>query len=133
MYHALHGVSYVILRISNSYGERQRSTVKVGVVNLFLSRDLNHAPSEIWGDGEIARYCIHARDIADALAHALERKECGLRVLNIGTGTGPSLNEIVRKVDAATGLEADVRYTEGKVLDARKNVLNIRKSFRELG
>jgi UDP-glucose 4-epimerase len=133
MYHALHGISYVVLRMSNAYGERQRSTVELGAINVFLSRVLNRAPIEIWGDGEVVRDYVYVRDIADAFARALERKECSRRVLNIGSGTGLSLNEIVRKVEAVTGLEADVRYTESRVFDVRKNVLDVRKAFRELG
>jgi UDP-glucose 4-epimerase len=63
---------------------------------VFLSRILNHAPIEIWGDGEVVRDYVYVQDIADAFARALERKECCRCVLNIGSGTGLSLNEIVR-------------------------------------
>lgn len=132
-FHALHGISYVVLRMSNAYGERQRPTIELGAINVFMSRILNRSPIEIWGDGEIVRDYVYVRDIADAFVRALERDGCNRHVLNIGSGTGMSLNEIVKKIEIVTGLEADVRYTGGRAFDIRSNVLDIRKAFRELG
>ena len=98
-----------------------------------LSRVRNRAPIQIWEDGEVVRDYVYVLEIADAFGRALERKECDRRVLNIGSGTGLSLNETVRKVQAVTCLEAGVRYTEVRAFDVRKNVPDVRKAFREPG
>jgi len=40
------------------------------------------------------------------------------------------LNENVRRFEAVSGLEANVRCTEARAFDVRKNVLDVRKVFR---
>jgi len=44
---------------------------------------------------------------------------------------GLSLNENVRGVEAVTGFEADIWYTEWKAFNVYKKVLNVRNAFRE--
>lgn len=65
-------------------------------------------------DGTCVRDYIHVADLADAhtaALAALERAEPGNVVLNVGSGTGTSVREIVSRILAVTGssLEPEVR------------------------
>ena len=46
-------------------------------------------------------------------------------------GDGPELERECEGVEAVTGLEADIRYTEWKAFNVSKKVLNVRNAFRE--
>ena len=132
LFRHLHGLDYTVLRISNPYGERQRTHSSQGAVSVFLGRVLRDEPVEIWGDGSVVRDYIYISDVVDALMAALEPtgKE---HVFNIGSGRGLSLNEVLDRIEGATGRTAVRRYTPGRTFDVPKNVLSIERANHSLG
>ncbi len=54
-------------------------------------------------DGTAVRDYVHVADIADAHLRALDATVAGAAVVNLGTGTGSSVRDVVRTVEAVTG------------------------------
>ena len=102
----VHGVPTLGLRFFNVYGPRQDpSSPYSGVISIFADRLARRQPVTINGDGQQTRDFIHVADVtahlAAAMAH-LERKP-GAEVLNVCTGTGTSLTELVVALGAVQG------------------------------
>ncbi len=63
-------------------------------------------------DGTCVRDYIHVTDLGIAHVKAMEHglTQGGMRILNLGTGKGASIEEIIRAVEKLTGRRLDVRY-----------------------
>lgn len=131
LFKQLHGLDYTVLRISNPFGERQRTQASQGAVAVFLGKVLRGEPIEIWGDGSVVRDYIHIADVVDALLAALGRSNSE-HVFNIGSGRGHSLNEVLDAIENATGRVADRRYLPGRVFDVPVSVLSIERAHQFL-
>lgn len=132
LYHQLHGLDYTVLRLSNPYGERQRIYASQGAVAVFLGKVLRGERVEIWGDGSVVRDYIYIGDVITALLGAVDYRGTE-RVLNIGAGSGHSLNEVLAAIEQVTGCRADVHYTAGRPFDVPASVLSIERAKNALG
>lgn len=133
LYRVLHGLDYVVLRLANPYGERQRLHAQQGAVAVFLGQALRGEEITIWGDGEAVRDFVYVGDVIDALMAAARPLKTQERVLNIGSGCGYSLNQILDAIETVTGRPTVRRYTPGRVFDVPVNVLDIEAAGRSLG
>jgi UDP-glucose 4-epimerase len=135
LFHRLHGLDYVVARISNPYGEQQNPDAKQGAVTVFLGNMKRGNPITIWGDGEVVRDYIYIGDAVQALVKSAEYQptESQHRVFNIGAGRGYSLNQLVDAMQTVLKKNIDVRYTPGRVEDVPSNVLDITRATTELG
>lgn len=135
LFHRLHGLDYVVARISNPYGEQQNPDAKQGAVTVFLGNLKRGTPITIWGDGEVVRDYIYIGDAVDALVKSADYQPGPEqhRVFNIGAGRGYSLNQLITAMRGVVGKEIDVRYTPGRVEDVPSNVLDISRATAELG
>lgn len=123
MYERLGALDPLILRPSNPYGPRQSSAGLQGVIAAFLGKAGTGESAHIWGDGEIIRDYLHVDDlIAFALTAGLGR-ETG--VVNVGSGHGYTLNQIVELVRATTGAALPVEYAPRRTYDVAEIVLDI--------
>lgn len=135
LFNRLHGLDYVVARISNPYGEQQNPNAKQGAVTVFLGNLLSRSPITIWGDGEVVRDYIYIGDAVDALVKSASYKPAdgNPRVFNIGAGRGYSLNQLIAAMRKVLNVEVDVRYTPGRPEDVPSNVLDITRATAELG
>jgi len=131
LYHHLYDLDYVILRVANTYGERQRPHHSQGAVTVFLYKTLKGEEIEIWGDGSVVRDYVHVSDVADAVVNLL-KYHGKHRLFNISSGIGLSLRELIHKIENVTGLPARVRFTLGRSFDVPANVLDNSLAKREL-
>jgi UDP-glucose 4-epimerase len=132
MFHKLHGIKPVTLRVANPYGERQRVETAQGAVGVFLHRALRGQPIEIWGDGSVQRDYVHVSDVADAFAKAITYngdKEC----FNISSGKGTSLNELISMLEEIIPEPLNVQYKPGRTFDLDISVLCNNLAKQELG
>jgi len=107
MFCRLYGLDYVVLRPSNPYGERQDYGQEQGAVTVFLGKIALGEPITIWGDGGTVRDYFHVEDLARACISAATKK-VDQRILNVSSGVGLSLNQLVSRIEAVLGLEAHV-------------------------
>ena len=55
----LHKLDYSILRVSNPYGERQRTRALQGAIAIFLGKIMRREIVDIWGDGSTVRDYVY--------------------------------------------------------------------------
>ncbi|MDX2345902.1 MAG: NAD-dependent epimerase/dehydratase family protein [Legionella sp.] len=131
LYHQLYGLDYTILRLANPFGERQRTEASQGAVAVFLGKALRKEKIEIWGDGSIIRDYIHISDVVNAMLRAIPY-ENAQRILNIGSGHGLSLNEILDNIELVTGNKLVRAYTDTRKFDVPINILNSSRAKKAL-
>ena len=124
LYWFLYGLDYCILRLANAYGERQRPTATQGVIPVFLDRALRNDEIVVWGDGSVVRDYIYVTDISRALIKALTYSG-EIKVFNVGSGQGHSLNDVIHVIESVTGQPLQVKYADARSFDVPINVLDI--------
>lgn len=131
MYHHLYGLGYCALRLSNPFGPRQRPDKAQGVVTAFLQGVLQGQELQIWGDGSVVRDYMYVGDAVQAMSAAGRSSFCG--VLNVGSGKGLSLNEVLTEIEAVLGVPTRRQYLPGRRFDVPANVLDVRRVREVLG
>lgn len=99
----------VILRPFNTYGPYQKTGMAGGVVSIFTNRDRQGKPLKIFGDGTQSRDLMYATDCARFIVEGTFCEEAEGEVLNAGTGTDISINELAELI-ASDGTE--IRHVE---------------------
>jgi len=126
MYHHLYDLEYVILRVSNPYGERQGKSGVQGVIGTFLNKVHSSETIEVWGDGSVVRDFIYISDLAEISVRVGESSVTG--VFNIGSGMGHSIKEIIDSISIVTKREVTPKYSSSRSYDVPKVVLDISKA-----
>jgi UDP-glucose 4-epimerase len=132
LYHHLYGLDFCVLRLSNPFGERQRTKGSQGAVTVFLGKALRGEPIEIWGDGSVVRDYMHISDTVRAILLAMDY-EGDTRVMNIGSGCGSSLNEVLDAISQVLGRQVDRTYIKARSFDVPANILAIDRARASLG
>lgn len=131
LYHHLYGLEYLALRVANAYGPRQSVLKRQGVVAGMLDHALTGKPLEIWGTGEIVRDFVYIDDVVSAFLWAATY-EGPHRVMNVGSGTGLSINQVASDIEAIAGTCKLARtYRAGRAADVPVNILDISLITRE--
>jgi UDP-glucose 4-epimerase len=125
---SLHAVS---LRISNPYGVGQHANNNQGFIAMAMRRAFDGEPITIWGDGKAVRDFIFVRDLAAAFVKASEYTGPE-HVMNIGSGLGYSLLEIMTMVEEVSGRRLNLRFERQRKIDVARNVLDISRAYAEL-
>ncbi len=97
----LFGLDYTVLRYPNVYGPRQNPHGEAGVNAIFIGLMLQGKRPHIFGTGEQVRDYLYVGDVVEANAVALERGSG--EIVNLGTGVGTSVLDIVRELNAILG------------------------------
>jgi len=131
-YDTCHGVRSVALRYFNAAGASADGligedwTYTLNLVPLVMKAALGLVPAvSIFGtdyptpDGTAIRDYIHVEDLADAHLRALEYLDDGGKstAINIGTGTGSSVREVIDATQRASGVQIPVVEAERRVGD----------------
>ena len=127
LYWTLYGLDYCILRIANAYGARQPITQTQGAIAAFLGKAASKEEILIWGDGSVLRDYVYAGDIARAFLQATDYQG-ELKVFNIGSGHGNSLNDIIGAIENILQVPLQVKYLPGRPFDVPINVLDITRA-----
>ena len=132
LYHSLHGLSCCSLRLANPYGEYQRVDSGQGAIAVFCHQALRGETVKVWGDGEVIRDFFYVGDAVEAMMLAM-RSDCAGIELNVGSGDGASINQIIGHIEAV--LEQDVarQYLPGRPFDIPKVYLDISCARHVLG
>lgn len=125
-----HGLQGRILRCATVYGEGQRPERGQGAIVTFLHRVATGIPIDLYGGGSSARDYVYVGDVARTLT-ALANRIDGPRILNVGSGEGTSLAEVLSLVEAEIGRPADVVQHGVREFEVERIVLDISR-LREL-
>lgn len=132
LFNFLHQIDYTVLRLSNPFGEGQRTHALQGAVAVFLGKCLRGEVVEIWGDGSVLRDYVYVGDIVEALILSMGPYR-GSRVFNIGSGQPMSLLEVLDAIEAVTGRHIARRFRPARAFDVPVNFLSIVRAREMLG
>ena len=130
-----HGVDVRIARLSNPYGTGQSTSSLQGAVSRFVVQAMAREPIQIWGTGEVVRDFIHIQDTVHGLMRFAEVERGMLAdgaTLNIGSGSGHSLNDLIGLLGEIFGTSIETHYYPGRAFDVPRNVLDIDRARRTL-
>lgn len=82
---------------------------------------------EVWGDGSPIRDFIHARDVAYGMIFAVENSLS--KPINLGSGHGHSIREIVELIVAEFGGAIKINWDLTKPSGDRKRIMNMERAF----
>jgi UDP-glucose 4-epimerase len=102
-----HGLEYVVFRISNPYGPRQRPETQQGLIPIALRRVMAGLPVVRLGDGGMVRDYVYVGDVVSAISPVVDASPC-YRVYNVGSGVGQSVNEVLDHLREVIGRDFDV-------------------------
>ncbi|MFE0177186.1 NAD-dependent epimerase/dehydratase family protein [Streptomyces sp. NPDC059002] len=102
-YRRVHGLSTHSLRCVNVYGRLLPQSRGQGVVSSAFWSALTGNPFTLHGDGRQARDFLHVDDFVTATLDLLASGRDLPGTVNVGTGTGKSIADVLAAVSAATG------------------------------
>lgn len=119
-----------VLRCSTVYGEFQEPDRGQGAVVTFLDHVARREPIHLYGGGTTVRDYIYVADVAGAICDLLQL-DGGPMTLNLGSGQGTSLTDLLAAVEKELGQEAEIVHRPERSFDVHQIVLDITR-VREL-
>lgn len=124
LYRYQKGLDYRIIRLANPYGPYQRPNGKLGVITTFVYKTLMGEELQVYGDGSVIRDFIYIDDVVRAINNIVNG-ENEIRVFNLGSGRGTSINEVIATIRCTIDNKVRVRYFNGRNTDVPINYLDI--------
>lgn len=112
------GVPVTVIRPFSTYGVDQDPCYPWHQFALRAERRDN--PYVVWGDGGQVRDWIFVSDLVDAIFALVDAEVDG--PVNLGTGTGTSMDELAHKFMAAAGYNAPIKHLHDKPMGVRYRV-----------
>lgn len=119
-------LNYLIVRPSNPFGKGQSLHGNQGFIAVALGKILSGDPIEVWGYGSNIRDYLYIDDLSDAFYKLME---AGVNndTINIGSGYGYSVNEIINRLQHCIDIPFNVVHKESRSVDVNSMVLDISK------
>jgi UDP-glucose 4-epimerase len=121
-----------ILRISNPYGPGQKIGGKQGFVANVISSLINNESLIIRGTDKVVRDFLYIDDLTQAMMTA-GFSETQPILMNISSGIGIQLSEVIGIISKLTGKVVPVKYITGRAVDIPVSVLDPSLSVSTLG
>lgn len=119
-------LNYLIVRPSNPFGKGQSLHGNQGFIAVALGKILAGEPIEVWGDGSSVRDYIFIEDLADAFFKLVDA-DVNNDIVNIGSGFGYSVNDIIDRLRNCLEIPFEVKYKESRSVDVNSMVLDVAK------
>jgi UDP-glucose 4-epimerase len=116
-----------VLRISNPFGPSQKLIGVQGVVAIALGCALHQKTLKVYGQGAAIRDYVYIDDVINAIIIAAQTS--GSSVVNISSGKGTSVMEVIREVEAASARKVHLEFVADRPGDVKVNVLNNQRAF----
>lgn len=118
-YKKQYGLNSLHLILTNLYGEwdsynPDRSHVAAALIRKFVEAKINnHDKVEVWGTGKPIREFLYVGDAAEGIVRATEEYD-DPAPLNIGTGIGTTIKELVDLIVRTTGFKGELVWNAEK-------------------
>ena len=122
--HRTKGLKYLIVRPSNPYGHGQNLHGKQGLVAVAIGKILEGKTVEVWGDGSAVRDYIYVDDLAE-IFRQLMMNDVHDMTLNIGSGRGYSVNDVLAFLKIASQKDFKIEYKNPRPVDVSNMVLDV--------
>jgi UDP-glucose 4-epimerase len=119
-----------VLRISNPYG-LPSGTRRQGFIDVAIQTLRDGGKLTVWGDGSVVRDYVYISDLLSAFESALKNESSF--TLNIGSGVGAAINDIIELLSVHFDLVDRVDRLPGRAIDVARNVLDISAARSALG
>lgn len=124
LYQFLYGIEIRILRLSNPYGPGQSPFGRQGFVAIAIGHLFKNTPVLLRDSGRPIRDFIYIDDVSRALVLA-GIVENAPSILNIGSGKGYSLKQVVELLEEITGNTIATISGESKKIDIALSILDV--------
>jgi len=121
--HRVNGLQYLILRPSNPYGHGQRTDGRQGIIAVALGKVRAGKPVTVFGNGSAVRDYIYIDDLAKAVC-AIMRSCAVNEAINIGSGTGLTVKDVLGFVGDVVDKPLHVQYADTRKQDVSRIVLD---------
>ena len=120
--------NYFVLRPCNVFGPGDNFDKKNAMVipSLMNKIDINSSKVEIWGDGKSVRDFLFSRDAARGILLALIKGTGKNLFLNLGSGKGYSIKELVKSLN--TFIKFEYFFNKNKASGYSSRVLSMKQS-----
>lgn len=99
VYHDVHGIRGICLRLTNVYGPRaQMHHNHYGVVNWFIRLGLEGKTIPVYGDGRLKRDFLFIDDCIDAMLRVAPTASCYGEIINIGRPDASDFATLAREI-----------------------------------
>jgi UDP-glucose 4-epimerase len=129
LYYKSYGTPVISLRYFTVYGPRQRPDM---AIHKFIRAIMDERELTIFGDGEQTRDFTFIDDVVEANIVAAKSNITG-EVLNIGSGSQITVNELVSKISNELGKVAKIRYSPMQKGDVAHTLADISRASEWLG
>jgi UDP-glucose 4-epimerase len=128
------GCPVTILRPSNFYGPGQKPETGFGLIFHLLHRAKTGQAIEIWGDGSTIRDFLYIHDFVEACMNIISSglKKNMVKIYNVGSEVGYSINEVVDTVEKVIGIGLEKKYLPARPVDVKEIVLDCTLLKKEL-
>lgn len=104
VYHRIHGIRSVMLRLTNTYGPRsQMKHPRYSVANWFVRLAIDDGTIQVFGDGQIKRDFLYIEDCVRAILMCAATEEAYGQVLNVGRDVPATFLELAEAVVRLAG------------------------------
>jgi UDP-glucose 4-epimerase len=130
----LWGIETVSLRVFNAYGPGQHMPpVHAPVIPNFIRQAATSGTLVVHGDGQQTRDYVYLTDVVNAMVAAASAPDVSEGIINVGSGHGTSIRELVRLVREMTGGEFEVVYSPRNDRGPSRLSADIRLAHEKLG
>jgi UDP-glucose 4-epimerase len=115
-----YGLSWTVIRLFATYGAAHRPSTAQGIVNVLLTQLLHGDRVLVRGSLDRVRDLLAVEDAADAIVECAARPATRGHVLNVGTGQGVTIRDLLDALARLVGRperSVEVEVTEGTVGD----------------
>ncbi len=119
----------VIVRPANVYGRYDNFDEDSGamVVPSLILRTLSGGDTlSVWGDGSAKRDFLHAKDAARGILHMMKANPSD--PVNLGSGVGVSIKDLVSVILKCTGMNPEVIWDTSKPLGDVRRILDVTRA-----
>jgi len=124
--HRRANLRYLIIRPSNPFGPGQSLNGVQGLIAVAIGKILANEPLTIWGDGSSVRDYIYIDDLVKTMYQLIDKNIVN-EVINIGSGVGYSINDVLLYLKNIAGEKLIVNYETSRSVDVSNVILDISK------
>jgi UDP-glucose 4-epimerase len=116
-----------ILRISNPFGPEQKLLGTQGIIAVAIGCLVYDRTLNVYGQGDAVRDYIYIDDVVNALICAAEFP--GSSTVNISSGEGKSVMDIVQHIETVSGQEIRKNFVPERPGDVKVNILSNQRAY----
>jgi UDP-glucose 4-epimerase len=119
-----------VLRMSNPYGPGQNTLGVQGLIAVAMGCLRDGRAIQVYGDGAAVRDYLYVDDAVNAMLLAASHAPA---LMNVASGVGHSVNEVLAAVERASGRRLDRIAFPARPADVQANILDNRRAAERLG